>query len=50
MLFIKILLYVFMDYYKYKIKVESYYDDFHRNNYYELYRNRVNKTKLEIKV
>ena len=39
-----------MDYYQYKIKIESYYDDFHHNNYYELDRNRVNKTKLEIKV
>jgi len=39
-----------MDYYQYKIKIESYYDDSHRNNYYELDRNRVNKNKLEIKV
>jgi hypothetical protein len=39
-----------MDYYQYKIKIESYYDENHRNNYYESDGNRVNKTKLEIKV
>jgi len=39
-----------MDYYQYKNKIESYYDENHRNNYYELDRNRVNKIELEIKV
>ena len=38
-----------MDYYQYKIKIESYYDEYHRNNYYQLDRE-FNKTKLEKKV
>ena len=33
-----------MDYYQYKIKIESYYNEKHRNNYYGLTKDIFDKT------